>query len=212
MALLLASASSVALFVGGAVRTHSTMYGYLAWNLFLAWVPFLITLWLLKILRTHLWSSWQAIVMTVLWLSFLPNSFYLISDLTHLEDMPHVYFLYDATMFASFVINGVILGYISLYLVHSELVRRLTKRWGNILAAVILLLCSYAVYLGHILRWNTWDILLNPAGVLVDISDPILHPRADASAFLTTITFFALLSTTYAVLWQLVRVVRQQKA
>ncbi|HEY8999492.1 MAG TPA: DUF1361 domain-containing protein [Candidatus Saccharimonadales bacterium] len=212
VALIIASLSSVALFFVGAIRTHETIYAYLVWNLFLAWIPFALTLWLVKILRKQLWSSWQAIVMTIAWLFFLPNSFYLISDLTHLEDMPHVYQLYDAMMFASFVMNGVILGFISVYLVHNELLKRLSKRFSTILVTVTLLLCSYAVYLGHSLRWNTWDVLLNPAGVLVGVSDPILHPRADSSALITAITFFVLLSTTYAIIWQLVRVVRMQKA
>ncbi len=211
VALMIASAASVAFFFIGALRTHTTIYGYLVWNLFLAWVPFGLTILLLKVLHKKLWSSWQAILTTIVWLFFLPNSFYLVSDLSHLEDMPHIYFVYDAMMFASFVFNGIILGYLSLYLVHNELLKRLSKRLTTVLIGVTILLCSYAVYLGHTLRWNTWDVLLNPGGVLVGISDPILHPRADSSAFMITATFFVLLSTTYAIIWQMVRIVRLQR-
>jgi len=212
VALAIASLSSAALFWVGAWRTHSSAFAYLLWNLFLAWVPFGLTLWLVRLLGHKLWSSWQTLIITLLWLGFLPNTFYLISDLTHLQDMPHADLMYDVVMFTSFVLNGVILGCLSVYLVHLELAKRVNRHVAGSTIGVILLLCSFAIYLGHNLRWNTWDVLLNPGGLLVGVSDPVLHPWANSRAFTVTFAFFVLLGSLYYIVWQMGRVARQQKA
>lgn len=200
--LLLSSLVSVGLFVGGVLRNNNDAYSYMVWNLLLAWVPLLLIAWLLRTLVHKRWSSWQGIVLSLLWLVFLPNSFYMVSDYIHLADAPRVDILYDAVMLTSFVLNGLILGYLSLYLVHVELQRRLTTRGAQVLVTAILLMCSFAIYLGRDLRWNTWDVFLNPAGILFDVSDRFLHPSSYPDMFVTVGVFFVLLTTFYYVIWR----------
>ncbi len=210
VALVSASLSSAGLLLVSMWRTHSTNFFYLLWNLFLAWVPFVLTLWLLRVLRHKLWSSWSALLITLLWLGFLPNAFYLVSDLTHLVEVPRANLVYDTVLFASFVFNGVVLGCLSTFLVHTELTKRISRTLSGVLVTIVLLLCSFAIYLGHDLRWNTWDVLLNPGGLLVDVSEPILHPGGSSMVFGTTFAFFLLLASVYGVVWQAARQVRQQ--
>lgn len=209
-ALGLATAVSLGLFGYGALRNHSLTYSFLPWNLFLAWLPLGFALALVRVLRRKLWSSWSAVGLSLLWLGFLPNSFYMISDFIHLQEVPTVDVLYDAVMFTSFIYVGVVLGMTSLYLVHRELRRRFMPPTTTLLVATILLLCSFAIYIGRDLRWNTWDILLNPAGLLFDLSERFIYPHQYPDMFLTVVAFFVLLGSMYVVALKSIQLLRSR--
>jgi uncharacterized membrane protein len=209
LALGVSSLVSVGLFAAGALTNRSSEFAYLIWNLFLAWVPLGLTLWLERVLHTRLWSSWLAIGITLLWIGFLPNSFYMISDFIHIQEVRRVDLLYDVVMFSSFIFNGVILGFISLYMVHRELVRRVGVAATAQVLGWVLALCSFAIYIGRELRWNTWDVLLNPAGILVDVSNRVLTPSTYPQVAKTTLSFFVLLASLYFVTWCSASMLRQ---
>ncbi len=210
-ALVVSSLSSVLLYVIGALYYHASIFWFLNWNLFLAWLPLLFTLWLRNYLKTHPWSSWQAIAITLLWLGFLPNSFYLISDLMHLNSIYTSYPLFFAVMIFSFSFNGLVLGYMSLYIIHMQLLKRLKANTAHLWIGLILLLCSFAIYLGRYLRWSTWDVILNPAGIVFDVSDRFLNPIAYGQTFQVTLWFLILLSSMYFALWNLVQAIKTDK-
>jgi uncharacterized membrane protein len=210
VALFLSSMVSIMLLIVGVVRSSSGEFSYMAWNLFLAWLPALFIIWLLNTLKRKRWSSWEAIAASLLWLGFLPNSFYLISDLIHVQEAPNGQVLYDAVMFVSFAINGLLLGYISLYLFHEEFRHRVSSQATRVTLGLVLLMCSFAIYLGRDLRWNTWDVFVNPAGILFDISDRIISPFSYPRMFLVTGIFFVVLTTLYYVLWNIIRAIRLQ--
>lgn len=197
------SAISLGLFGVGAIENHSGHFGYLVWNLFLAWLPLFLAILLRKTLRTRLWSSWLPFCLTLLWLLLLPNSFYMISDFVHIQDVVRHNLLYDVVMFTSFIITAALAGYSSLYLIHLQLKKRLGLRTSSAMVGVILFLCGFAIYLGRDLRWNSWDVLVNPAGILFDVSDHFIHPLQHMAMFSTTLSFFVLLSSMYMVGWQL---------
>jgi uncharacterized membrane protein len=209
LALLVSTLVSVGLFAYGAWRNHSTDYDYLLWNLVLAWLPLLFAIRLITVLQRKLWSSWEGLGYSLLWLVFLPNSFYMISDFIHLEEVQRVDVLYDALMFTSFIYTGVVLGFSSLYLLHMQLRRRLQPAAASVWIAATLLICSAGVYIGRDLRWNSWDILTNPGGLLFDISDRLQHPAAYPQMLVTIITFFILLLTMYSLLWRGARLLRE---
>jgi uncharacterized membrane protein len=199
---------SVGLFAYGAWRNNSLEFSYLLWNLFLAWLPLVFAVWLATMLRRRRWSSWPAIGVSLLWLLFLPNSFYMISDFIHLQEIRRVDILYDVVMFTSFIYTAVLIGFSSLYLIHLQLKRRLPPRTASIWIGFTLLMCSIGIYMGRDLRWNSWDILTNPGGLLFDISDRLLHPSEYPQMFVTIITFFVLLSSMYELLWRGARLLR----
>lgn len=205
IALIIASLVSLGLLGYGALRNHSLASSYLSWNLFLAWVPLVLAARLMYVLRVKAWSSWEALATSFLWIVFLPNSFYLISDFIHLQEVQPANVLYDSVMFTAFVTTGVILGFSSLYLVHWQLRRRLSERGAGLWVCIALLFCSIAIYMGRDLRWNTWDILVNPAGLLFDLSDRIQHPDAYPHMLLVIAAFFVLLASMYNLLWRSTR-------
>lgn len=209
IALGVSSLVSLGLFSYAVLRDHSFYYSYLVWNLFLAWLPLVFAVRLMEVLRRKLWSSWEALATTFLWLVFLPNSFYMISDFIHLRVVPSSEILYDALMYTSFVYTGVMLGFSSLYLVHLQLRRRMTNREAGAWVGLVLSLCSAAIYLGRDLRWNTWDILANPGGLLFDIADRVQHPASYPQMVLVISAFFVLLASMYNLLWHGSRLFRQ---
>ena len=209
MALGVSTLVSIGFFGYGAWRNHSLEFDYLIWNLFLAWIPLVLAFWLNQILRRKAWSSWEALGASVLWLLFLPNSFYMISDFIHLLDVPRVDVSYDAVMFTSFIYTGVLIGFSCLYLVHLQLRKRFELPTVASLLGMTLLACSFAVYIGRDLRWNSWDLLTNPGGLLFDISDRVQHPAAYPQMFVTVISFFVLLSSMYCLAWRGIQLLRQ---
>ncbi len=199
---------SIGLFAYGAWRNRSLEFDYLLWNLFLAWLPLLFAVRLVTVLQRKLWSSWEAMATSLLWLVFLPNSFYMISDFIHLQDVRRVDVVYDTLMLTSFIYTAVTLGFSSLYLVHLQLRRRFSRRMSTALVALVLLVSSAAVYIGRDLRWNSWDVLTNPGGLLFDISDRLLHPASYPQMLVTIISFFVLLMSMYGLLWRGARLLR----
>jgi len=211
LALGASSLVSVVLWAVGAVTNDSLELAYLMYNLALAWVPLLLALWLVRLLGTNLWSSWLPLLVTLLWLGFLPNSFYVISDFVHLTEVPRVDIVLDVVMFASFGLNGLILGYLSLLLVHGQLRKRLSARVTGLMVAAVLLISSFAIYIGRDLRWNTWDVIFSPTSLLFDISDRLLNVGTHPQVVSTTLGFFMLLGSTYLVVFYMAKALRQQK-
>jgi uncharacterized membrane protein len=211
LALVASTLTSVLLFFVGAWRNHSMDFNYLMWNLFLAWIPLGLMLWLARILRTNLWSSWTALGVTAAFVGFLPNTFYMTTDVIHLQEVRRVDMIYDVIMFSSFILNAFILGLISTYLFHVELRRRFTIAKSWMMLTILVLAASFAIYIGRDLRWNTWDIILNPASILFEVSDRLLSPLEHPELFSTTIGFFVLILSTYVMCWYCLRAVRNGK-
>ncbi len=207
-ALLLATTVTLGLFAVRALRNSNLDYDYLVWNLFLGWLPLLFALKLAVTLRTKLWSSWEAVGYSFLWLLFLPNSFYMVSDFIHLNRLSTVDLLQDAVMITAFVYLGLTIGFSSLYLIHLELKKRFSPKLSAVWVGGFLALASLAIYMGRDLRWNSWDILTNPSGLLFDMSDRLLNPSGYGQIFVTVLGFFSLLSSMYAVIWFGARLIR----
>lgn len=89
--------------------------GSLVWNLFLAAVPFPLA-WGADAL-TRRARDLAAIPLGIAWLLFFPNAPYLVTDLVHLEKVDGVPLWFDALVFGAFAVTGVLLGYVSLYLI-----------------------------------------------------------------------------------------------
>lgn len=209
LALGVATLGALVLYGWGAYRNRSFYYSYLTWNLFLAWLPLLFALWLVCLLRTRLWSAWQPLLASVLWLLFLPNSFYLISDFIHLNSVPRIDVLFDTVMFSAFIYTGVLTGLASLYLVHLELRKRLRPRMSSALIAFTILVSSFAIYIGRDLRWNSWDVVTNPGGLLFDVSDRLLHFAAYPQMFVTIFSFFILLGSMYVLAYHGAKAIKE---
>lgn len=209
--LILSNAVSVLFFILRFIGADNFRYWFMLWNLTLAWVAPLIAWLLIRNLRLHSWKNWFNVVLTVAWIGFLPNSFYMVSDLIHVQQTGEVSIIFDAVLFTSFIFNGFIAGYIGTYLVHRELLKRFSVRRSYALVLAVFALCSYAIYLGRVLRWNTWDALLQPAALIFDISDTIIRPLDHPQALVITLSFTLLISTFYLLALEVLRALRSAR-
>ncbi|HVZ40606.1 MAG TPA: DUF1361 domain-containing protein [Candidatus Kapabacteria bacterium] len=189
--------STVLCIVMVAVRvmyTGTRGYSFLVWNLFLAWIPFLIALGL-YIRRRR--STWSFLLAGCLWLLFFPNAPYIVTDLIHVRWTTTAPIWYDVTMIAACAWTGLLLGLTSLRMMQS-LVR---QQWGKIVswafAFVVMILGSFGVYLGRFQRWNSWDLLSNPSGLVGDILRGVLHPLAHPRPLAMTMLFTLFLIVAY---------------
>lgn len=167
------------------------------WNLILAWMPLVAVGLLVESLKTCRWLSPRNLALTLFWLVFLPNSFYLVSDFVHLNISPEANLLYDGVMLMSYALSGLILAWTSVWFMHRELRRRLSERetWYVLLA--VFFICGFAVYMGRFLGWNSWDIIVDPFSILFDVSDRVINPASYSNTFETTLLFFVFIAGTY---------------
>ena len=151
----------------------------LLWNLLLAALPLLwSSAFVRAIARKHrIGASFSF----ALWILFLPNAPYLLTDLIHLASKPPVPQWYILAMLLSCAATGTLVGYVSLLDVHAAIERRFGFTAGWLLALGSLLLCGFGIYLGRFLRWNSWDALTRPllfirtvVGQWIDAGD---HPH-----------------------------------
>jgi uncharacterized membrane protein len=176
---LAASLLAFALLVGRNVM-GSRGYGFLLWNLFLAWLPYLAACWATWIGARNPRATFSLIPAGALWLLFLPNAPYIMTDFVHLEHMSFVWW-YDVGTLLAFAWGGCLLGVASLQLMQ-ELVRaRYGAAAGWLFVLLSVGLSGVGIYLGRFLRWNSWDVFTSPRTLahelLAVLSNPEAYPR-----------------------------------
>jgi uncharacterized membrane protein len=146
---------------------------FLLWNLFLAWLPYMLGKYMQRV--NIPWKQW---LLALLWLLFLPNAFYIVTDLVHLRHTTSAPVWLDvAILFASAVV-GLMMALVSLYRMEQFFLGRFGKRYVSAGVSVVLLLASFGVYLGRYLRWNSWDIITNPLALFASVANRVIFPFA----------------------------------
>ncbi len=177
------------------IYSDNIRYISLLWNLFLAWIPFEISILLTK--KTPL-TSWKAYLLLAGWLLFFPNALYIITDLVHLEesrtDAP-VWF--DAILLFTSSVTGLILAFASLYKVEVYLQKKIRNAIVNKIIVACLFVGSFGVYLGRFLRWNSWDIVTHPFSLFNEIITPIVMPWQYYKTWGVTVLLTCLFSLLY---------------
>jgi uncharacterized membrane protein len=199
---LLAFAS---IFSLGTLRLRYTFsddikYAFLIWNLFLAWIPFLVAYFTYTLTIRRTWLFVIIPLAAFVWLIFFPNAPYILTDFQHLNgagiDIP---VWYDVLIFIWFSWTGLLLGIVSLFLMQ-EIVRREFGRWaGWSFVIVVTVLSSIGIYMGRFLRWNSWDILRNPSGIALFTIQRAQNPSLQSIIF--TMLFAAFFLFIYITLY-----------
>lgn len=163
---LLATSSlvSIGLYIARAASSDSGRYNFLVWNLFLAWIPFGFA-WI-AYSSTHLPKGIKVLLIGVcaaLWLIFLPNAPYILTDFQHLtRPNSEAPVWYDVIMLLWFSWNGLLLGIISLYFMQKVVAHWLGNIFSWAFVVSVTILSSLGVYVGRFLRWNSWDVMIDP--------------------------------------------------
>jgi uncharacterized membrane protein len=178
-------------------------YVFLVWNLFLAWIPFLCSVLLAEAKKNNR-PKYLLLLLFGGWLLFFPNSPYIVTDLFHLRQKEGIPLWFDLVLILSFAWNGLLLGFASLFGVKRFLEAYLGKRTVNAFIVLLMILCSFGIYLGRYPRWNSWDILSNPVALFGDITGMILHPSENTRMIGVTFFFSLFLIAAYCTLSALI--------
>lgn len=240
--LALSSAAALALLAARAYYGGTTGYFNLLKNLFLAWMPFWFAA-ALHLLHADGHSrggagdgaarkrgAWPGVLLTLacgaLWLLFLPNAPYLLTDLIHLHPnywmgerviaplasagpRAAVPVWYDVILLVFFTWNGLLVGFVSLVMVQGVVRRRAGAAWGWAVAVGALFLSGFGISLGRFERWHSHHLFSEPADLLPDVAARLLNPMDHPRTTGATLVLSAFLMLAYLTLVALMRLGRE---
>ncbi len=159
------------------IRVLRINIGWMTWNLFLAFIPLVLSVLLFRNGRARSWLWWLGFVV---FYAFLPNAPYLLTDVIHLIDdirtiqsvwiitllLIPIYLLVILAGFQAYVISLINLGH---YL------HRIGKsQWIFRVELITHALSAIGIYWGRFLRFNSWDFVTQPDAVLTRGVEEIL--------------------------------------
>ncbi len=146
---------SIMLFVYRLFKSEQLSYIFLLWNLFLAFIPW----WISSYLKQKNSFQLKHIPLFALWLLFLPNAPYILTDLFHLRVRNPLPLWFDLVLILSFALIGMLVFLKSLKDVFNILKNYLNPFYFACVTPFIFWLISFGLYLGRFLRFNCWDII-----------------------------------------------------
>lgn len=160
----------------------------LIWNMFLALVALDFSL-----IPYFIKNKAVKVVAAILWLFFYPNTFYMLTDIVHMNFTSSV--LWDKSslilymLYVSSILFGVLCGIES---VKNIVVTFKVKNYyiRMFFIAVLSFVSSFAIHIGRYARPNSWDIFTRPTVVIKEILDVISW---NALHFVLGFTFLQLL-------------------
>ncbi|GMN07476.1 DUF1361 domain-containing protein [Croceitalea sp. MTPC5] len=171
--------------------TGSYFLLFLGWNLFLALIPFAIALLLYKhpvIMAKPVYRT----VISFVWLLFLPNAPYVLTDFVHLHLSSLKLVVFDTILIAFFAVTSFLSGIYSLRIFQEFYRIFYADGIVRFMTCAVALLCGYGVYLGRFIRLNSWDVFTHPKTTFILIIRGLEHPLA----WLVTLIFGMLIFIT----------------
>lgn len=181
--IILATIFALMLYSLRVIQSYSFAYTNLIWNLFLAWLPLLFSLWAAALYSSHPDRRWLIVFPGVLWLLFFPNAPYIITDFLHLKERPGIPIWFDILMLAAFAWTGFFLAIASLRTMQLMVKNHLGWFLSWIFAGIVLTLASIGIYLGRFSRWNSWDIFFSPTEILSDVIVRVVNPLSNLNFY-----------------------------
>ncbi len=186
-----------------------------SWNLLLAIVPVLLALVFAQLANRERLSPVRVVGLAavgLLWLAFLPNTCYLLTEWRHfLETLDATNLYLRARLNSSTTLW--LMAYTAFYFLYSgfgmlcfalairPVAAVLRRTRLNLVVPGVLLFgaLSVGVYLGLILRFNSWDLIMRPIEVLGSVLE--LGQRPLLSMFLIVFAAFLLLGYVVVDIW-----------
>ncbi len=148
---------------------------WMVWNIALAVIPVVLSILFFKrgdqprhVIRNITFAFEMALVML-----FLPNAPYVATDLVHFLETVRMgdtslwkLLGTELPIYAVYVLIGLVCYSFTVDRLVYALRKRLGARWAWIGMFGIPLLASFGIYLGRVARYNSWNVLNNPQGII----------------------------------------------
>jgi uncharacterized membrane protein len=195
-----ASLYAMVLYFGRALFSGSPLvYANLVWNLFLAWIPYFLSMMAYALITFSRPRWWLLGPIGIVWLLFFPNAPYILTDFFHLDTRPGIPLWYDTLLLVVFSWTGIFLAMSSLRTMQRIVQGSLGRIASWLFALSAIALGAVGIYLGRFERWNSWDMLSHPTRILRDILRPLLDPLDSPRFFGFSILFMIFLLICYLV-------------
>jgi len=165
--------------------------GWIALNLFLAFIPLALSFWLFQ--RKNRQRDWFWWLVFLVFVAFLPNAPYVLTDIIHLlrgVQAGHSFYIITL-IFIPLHLIAIVLGFeayvVSLIKQGNYLKRQGAKQyvlWSELLAHA---LCAIGIYIGRFLRFNSWDLVSSPGNVVMTTMNELTQRRPLVVVMLTFI-------------------------
>ena len=185
------------------LRAGLQRHGYLVWNLFLAWVPLVFALLACEQMRAASGRNWRLPVFMGGWLVFFPNAPYIFTDLVHISAATARHYWADLVMILACALTGLLLWFVSLYLMHRLAARKFGRRAGWGFVTLMAALTSFGIYLGRFHRFNSWDVVTKPSEVYDGISSWAAGAKFYQPTVMFPVLFTVFLFIAYLMLYAL---------
>jgi len=185
---------------------HDLKFRFLVWNLFLALIPAFAAAGMVRAAR--LGAGWLAWICAAVWLLFLPNAPYLITDLVHLQPRPPIPYWFDILLFATFAGAGLLAAFSSFNDVQHVVSHRFGRAAGWAVLALAAFAAGFGIYLGRVQRMNSWDVFTRPADLWPAVTERLFAPWTQPRAMAVTLLYGAVVLFGYIA----VRVIMKARA
>lgn len=200
-------------------------YAFIFINIFLASVPLLVEP-LFPLIRQRLKGILQKvgyIAAGSIWLLFIPNAFYIVTDFMHLNssvlvNMPgdtarhaahyvrgDAVYMLDSLLILGATLFGAYAGGLALFHAYTFLKRVLDKRRAIALVSLVMLLSSIGIFIGRFGRWNSWDALYQPWMILDDLYSQLMVASLLERFVIVIITALIFHALSFYVIYTLAR-------
>jgi uncharacterized membrane protein len=203
LALSFASLVSGVLVVARILSTGNLYYGFLLWNLFLAWLPLVFAVLACDNFRNAPRPNLRLAGLAMAWLLFFPNAPYIFTDLIHLHTRFFGQFWIDLATVLTCALTGWVLGFVSLYLMQSIVSRMFNPLTGWLFTLAATGLGSFGIYLGRFWRFNSWDVVAKPAQLFRGLGAVTSRSLIDPGTIAFPLLFAAFLLSSYLMLYAL---------
>lgn len=202
LALVVLSLAAAGLYAVRADQVGTFAFRFLVKNLLLAWVPFGLAL---GVAAVHCRRGSRLLlgVLAAGWLVFLPNAPYIVTDVVHLRPRTGVPLWFDVAVFGTFATAGFALGLASLLVVHQVVEARAGRASGWAVAIGSLVLSAVGIYLGRVLRFNSWNVVTDPQRLVLVASRRLADPLGNLFLLQFGLAMSAVLVTSYVMTWVL---------
>ncbi len=166
--LIILTVLAVALNIGRIGLSGRVTDLYLSWNIFLALLPLAASAFIVWYVKREKVYATVVIFAGLAWLALFPNAPYILTDFIHLRAGRSVMIWYDIFMFFAAAWVGLLAAFYSLMQIETLLRNKFSNAVTWVFVSLVFLLSSFGIYIGRELRWNSWDVFVNPHELIVD--------------------------------------------